>query len=424
MNRLHTEVRAAPPSFTPACGGVLQRKCACGGSPGFAEECGECNSKRLNLQREATHLTDSSAVPPIVHDVLHSPGQPLDAATRAFMEPRFGHDFSRVRVHTDAQAGASARSVGANAYTIGNRIVFAPQQFKPETEYGRRMIAHELAHVVQQQGTRTEIGAPPHRISEPGDASEMQAEASATQVMQHALPAQVGATTHGVIQRDNEGGSAGRPSGGGRRVPVQIAVRGDCQDPEKIAEAIPGARSMLTMAENWFISYAAGLVPEQQRLFDMILRAHFGSSSTEVRRTVHSRIIRMSRLLDSAINAGVIFDCTPGTASECGEHPSWAMFVRPREHNIIHVCPEFFTSGLELRRFTLVHEAAHIAGVGDRVYLVTAGPIGLAECITSSELSTDVALDNADRYAGAVWCLSREPGATIIPGLNIHVSKP
>src|SRR6266481_6002155 len=99
--------------------GLLQRKCACGGTPGPTGECEGCRRKRL--QREAAQPStlnrQHSEVPPIVHEVLRSPGQPLDAATRAFMEPRFGHDFSRVRVHTDAKAAASARAVNALAYT-------------------------------------------------------------------------------------------------------------------------------------------------------------------------------------------------------------------------------------------------------------------------------------------------------------------
>jgi hypothetical protein len=62
--------------------------------------------------------------PGIVHEVLHSPGQPLDASTRSYFEPRFGHDFSRVRVHTGASAEQSARDVNAHAYTVGHNIVF------------------------------------------------------------------------------------------------------------------------------------------------------------------------------------------------------------------------------------------------------------------------------------------------------------
>lgn len=81
---------------------------------------------------------------------IRAGGAPLPAATRAFFEPRFGHDFSRVRVHTDARASESARSVRALAYTVGQDIVFREQQYAPATAVGKQLLAHELAHVVQQ----------------------------------------------------------------------------------------------------------------------------------------------------------------------------------------------------------------------------------------------------------------------------------
>ena len=94
---------------------------------------------------------DQTPVPPIVHDVVCSPGQPLDPATRAFMEPRFGHDFSNVRVHADAKAAASARAVDALAYTVGQNLVFRDGQYRPRSLGGWAMIAHELAHTMQQE---------------------------------------------------------------------------------------------------------------------------------------------------------------------------------------------------------------------------------------------------------------------------------
>src|SRR5437764_9722775 len=96
---------------------LLQRKCGCGGTPGPTGECATCRQKRESkpLQRSPDHPSSlgryPSEVPPIVHEVLRSPGQPFHTATRAFMEPRFGHDFSKVRVHTDAKAAESARAV-------------------------------------------------------------------------------------------------------------------------------------------------------------------------------------------------------------------------------------------------------------------------------------------------------------------------
>jgi hypothetical protein len=91
--------------------------------------------------------------PPIVHEVLRSPGQPLDAATRALMEPRLGHDFSQVRVHTDEKAAESARAVGAKAYMVGSNLVFGAEEYAPGSLDGQKLLAHELIHVVQQQGT-------------------------------------------------------------------------------------------------------------------------------------------------------------------------------------------------------------------------------------------------------------------------------
>jgi hypothetical protein len=90
-----------------------------------------------------------TVVPPIVHEVLRSPGQPLDPTTRAFMEPRFGHDFSQVRVHTDGRAAESARAVNALAYTAGRAVVFATGRYAPFTARGQSLLTHELAHVVQ-----------------------------------------------------------------------------------------------------------------------------------------------------------------------------------------------------------------------------------------------------------------------------------
>lgn len=93
-----------------------------------------------------------ASVPPIVSQVLESPGEPLDTATRSFMEPRFGHDFSQVRVHTAGAAAASAAAVQARAYTVGQHIVLGAGSPAPGSLSGRLLLAHELAHVVQQSG--------------------------------------------------------------------------------------------------------------------------------------------------------------------------------------------------------------------------------------------------------------------------------
>lgn len=122
------------------------------------------------------HKPAGPEAPPIVHETLRSPGQPLDTATRAFMESRLGHDFGPVRIHQDGAAAESARAVSARAYTVGRDVVFGAGEYRPQTTAGKRLLAHELTHVVQQGANRAgaKAGAPlfrtprdaqPHRES-------------------------------------------------------------------------------------------------------------------------------------------------------------------------------------------------------------------------------------------------------------------
>jgi hypothetical protein len=172
---------------------LLQRKCACGGAAGRDGECEECKRKRTaglqtklrvnepgdEFEREADRVAEAAIdggatarsgtviqrkpeqnrslgnaaeVPPAVNEVLSSPGERLDEKTRGVMESRLGHDFGRVRVHTDAKAAHSARSIGARAYTAGQDIAFDQGQYSPGNAEGQRLLAHELVHVVQQGG--------------------------------------------------------------------------------------------------------------------------------------------------------------------------------------------------------------------------------------------------------------------------------
>jgi hypothetical protein len=110
----------------------------------------------------------AAVAPRIVHDTLRSPGQALDTSTRSFFEERFRQDFGRVRVHTDAQAAASARAVNALAYAVGSNVVFGAGQYAPQTGAGSSLLAHELAHVAQTRHLRLdamhalEIARPDH----------------------------------------------------------------------------------------------------------------------------------------------------------------------------------------------------------------------------------------------------------------------
>jgi hypothetical protein len=127
------------------------------------------------LRRAAINTTQASEeVPPVVHEVLRSSGRPLEAETRARMEPRFGYDFSGVRVHADARAEDSTRAVNALAYTVGRDVVFGAGQYAPHTAAGERLVAHELTHVLQQrERAPTAISIGPARDESEREASSV-----------------------------------------------------------------------------------------------------------------------------------------------------------------------------------------------------------------------------------------------------------
>ncbi len=149
----------------------LQRKCACGNSGG---ECAECLEKRV-----VAELRVGDAAPPIVEEVLRSPGQPLDVATRAFFELRFNHALDHVRVRTDTRAAEATQSVGALAFTVGRDIVFGAGQYAPDSSRGQSLLAHELVHVLQQG----EGSARPLELSNPLGPAEQEAEAYSSAVV-------------------------------------------------------------------------------------------------------------------------------------------------------------------------------------------------------------------------------------------------
>lgn len=191
MNNTTVAKQAKTASFLPLAQGILQRQCACGKHTIAGGQCAECAKNKsgiqrkltigasndplereadrvadqvlaaptntavsdspLRIQRRAGQATAGTETAPVSVDrVLAGSGRPMEPALRHDMEQRFGHDFSRVRVHSGAAAEQSAREVSANAYTVGRNIVFGAGLFAPGTHEGRRLLAHELTHVVQQ----------------------------------------------------------------------------------------------------------------------------------------------------------------------------------------------------------------------------------------------------------------------------------
>lgn len=197
-NQAVLRMKGRSPTANPLQGGILQRKCACGSSAGSTGSCAECQSRQEGIlqtklkisetgdryEQEADRVADQvlavpvdtainaaspriqrlageatgeskMAAPASVDRVLSSSGSPLELSLRQDMEQRFGHDFSQVRVHTDADAERSAKAVNALAYTVGSHVVFGSSQYAPTTKVGRHLLAHELAHVVQQTANAT-----------------------------------------------------------------------------------------------------------------------------------------------------------------------------------------------------------------------------------------------------------------------------
>jgi hypothetical protein len=129
--------------------------------------------KAASLQRKSNHGSHVDSIPAIVNKALDGPGQLIEPTVRTYMESRFGHDFSRVRIHSDATANRSAQAIHASAYTVGDNVVFGANQYRPHSQEGRGLLAHELTHVIQQGAARVSSGVP---AGSPSDIAEHEAE--------------------------------------------------------------------------------------------------------------------------------------------------------------------------------------------------------------------------------------------------------
>ncbi len=177
MSESVRSMKSASVKFPTTARGVstLRRQCACGQHTPGGRTCHACANKQ-------NAAASTSLAPPVVHDILSRPGEALDAATRVFMEPRFGRDFSGVRVHAgSSQAETAARAVDARAFTVGQSIVFGAGQYASTTPAGRELLAHELAHTLQQRGSA--LGQASINIGAADDAAEREAAGFARMAM-------------------------------------------------------------------------------------------------------------------------------------------------------------------------------------------------------------------------------------------------
>ena len=209
----------------------LQRKCDCGGSG----KCDACEQGKT-VQRKAAGAFRTGEAPSTVHEVLRSLGRPLDQKTRTFFESRFGYDFSNIRIHVDAPAAESARAVNAVAYTVGDSIAFGTGHYSPQTIEGRRLIAHELAHSIQQTGRIRALGGSSANYSSGMKRLAARSDESGASTGLLARQAKLGRVSQPILQRECLSGNPCNPPIAG--APGQYAAQATAAEaPARAARA-------------------------------------------------------------------------------------------------------------------------------------------------------------------------------------------
>jgi hypothetical protein len=326
----------------------LHRSCASCTAGGTT--CPRCAAEENNsLQRRAENASEAGASVPenFLGDL--GPGEPLDSATRVFFEPRFGRDFARVRIHTGARAEASARVMNALAYTVGQNVVFGAGEYAPGTAAGNRLMAHELAHVVQQG---------------PSEAS--------------GRAAPVSKATGDRLQRAVRLLNCQNPSGRLRDTvgadPLSTVQAGDAQALEFLGQAI-------NEVERTRMQIRGGATPAWPAISDRLgetlqnrlgvdpheaeLWTATGSVTSRGQPTIALLLIRLRRVQQILAGGGIRYHCLGGRCppmSEPGEVRLGAIAFAEPEEFAIYLCEQFWKPDAPLvsRAGTLVHEAFHL----------------------------------------------------------------
>jgi Domain of unknown function (DUF4157) len=393
---------------------VLQRRCACGGRPGPDGECAACKARRL--QRQAAGAGPQVA-PPIVHDVLRSPGRPLDPGARGAMEARFGHTFSHVRVHTDPTAAESARAVGAVAYTVGGDVVFDSGRYAPHTGEGGRLLAHELAHTLQQRFTPSVGGA--LGVAPANDRHERQADDAARLALAGRRPPAAGSTQAVVARQPAQPGAAPAPAAPqpAPAPPAQVpgCAIGNCSPGQR--SSVTGAGGDLHRAIDYIDSAitalnASPLAPSTERL----LRWYFTSANDETRDEVRRRLGCIRACLvdtDTNLRFGCDLPYDANAYVQVGATPVCVDALVPVCYTAAH-----FGNGPPARAGTSIHECAHRVGMSlgtststDDIY---------ADTRRFLSLSRETALLNSDSFALFVRSVAhRTPLTVLVPGFQL-----
>lgn len=424
--------RNAPANVASERGLVTLQRC---GSP--------CPPDGCDLHRQAwgTHPPVEASAGLVAHTVA-APGEKMDEATRTDMEGRFDHDFSEVRIHRGPEAAASARAVDALAYTSGHHIVFALGHYCPGTAAGRRILAHELSHVIQQRQGPVD-GSPVSgglRMSHPTDRFEQEAESmaergSATGVSSAPPPVITGAlASHAGVPiqwlvplgPDNEscqetGRQTALPLGGLRQV-----AKGQNRAPTS-ALSIQRQKGPVIQryGHAWSCSDSTHLIPviwpghfRAKKATDnaiQLLRQDpidsrtagrithfFGYKSLE--KSSLDKIRARFQLLTQALDQQYTYHCVQG-----GEHPNdneafpckkgFRAHTDESPPRDITLCFDSLEAGDPIRwaAWLIIHENVHRTGLFDNHLWY---PKGLVDCLSGAALDTSEFVDNnPDSYA-------------------------
>jgi hypothetical protein len=276
------------------------------------------------------------------------------------MEPRFGQDFSHVQVHADARAAASARAVEASAYTVGSHVVLGPGASHPDSGAGRQLLAHELAHVVQQ-GAAEPSG--PLTISEPGDALERDADAQAASALGSGSVARHAAANGSLLQRAAATPKAPESSFDDCDPTLQADLK--AKHPAAIANVDTAIRSL---TPSW-----ANMDPTDKDAFRQFFDpANSGDLDDGFKRDVRGNFQLIRNEMGS-----LRFDCNQDSGTLCGDGHKWCTGGRLMWtcFGNLHVCPAYATQSDEgFKIETMIHESTHNAlHTTDREYASSGG---------------------------------------------------
>ena len=326
------------------------------------------SERQLQRKYDGANSAPQTTAPASVHQALNSPGQALDTATRRSMESHFGRDFSSVRIHADNQATASAKAVRAQAYAYGNDIVFQADHYSPQTAAGRSLIAHELAHVVQQSTSSGPVG----------------------------------------IQRKPE--------------PPKFGSCAAIGDPLADIKVENGRKQAINFVEVTIRDLKRSPSdPAASNTYRQALKTHFANPGDTDRATIRENYQGILSLLRNTTH--IVCASTKADMEECKKATNPLGFVRPGEKTI-NLCPVFMDDSITCRAILLIHEAAHTLGIGAKPphppYRGAAEYPGPEKSIPAGQ-TTAIRMDNPDAYgyfAANIW---RETDTWCLPALKLDM---